>query len=92
MPTRWLLDGLFAFSVATLLGFVLALAGPVAPIRLLGAITALLSVSGVIVHAQLIQDTDPHAWSVIRYRGAELPALIRARVASLRLVFRPHAS
>ena len=92
MPTRWILAGLFAFSVAALLGFVLALAGPVAPLRLLGAITALLGVSGAIVHAQLLQDTDPHAWSVIRYRASELPALIRARIASLRLAFRSYAA
>lgn len=91
MPTRWILAGFFAFSVAALLGFVLALAGPVAPLRLLGGITALLGVLGTIVHAQLLQDTDPHAWSVVRYRIAEVPGLLRTRLASLQNMLRPHA-
>lgn len=92
MPSRWILAGFFAFSVAAVLGFVMALAGPVAPMRLLGAITALLGVCGAILHAQLLQDTDPHAWSVVRYRIAEVPALLRARLSSLQQALRPHAA
>jgi len=91
MPSRWILAGLFAFSVAAVLGFAMALAGPVAPLRLLGAITALMGVSGAIIHAQLLQDTDPHAWSVVRYRIAETPNLLRLRITALQNVFRPRA-
>ncbi len=91
MPTRWILAGLFAFSVAAALGFVLALAGPVAPLRLLGAITALMGVFGAIIHAQLLQDADPHAWSVVGYRIAEIPGQLRTRFARLQNLQRPHA-
>lgn len=91
MPTRWILAGLFAFSVAAILGFAMALAGPVAPLRLLGGITALLGVLGAIVHAQLLQDTDPHAWSVVRYRIAEIPGQLRTRLMALQSMLRPHA-
>lgn len=91
MPTRWILAGLFAFSVAAVLGFVMALAGPVAPLRLLGAITALLGVAGGIVHAQLLQDTDPHAWSVVRFRIAEIPNQVRSRFVALQHVLRSYA-
>ncbi len=74
MKTHWILAGLFAFGVATLLGLVLALVGPVAPLNVLGGITMLLGVGGMIVHAQLLQDRDPHAWSVLLYRAATIPA------------------
>jgi hypothetical protein len=74
MTTHWILAGLFAFTVAAILGFALALAAPVAPLNVLGGITMLLGVGGIIVHAQLLQDRDPHAWSVLRYRAAILPA------------------
>ncbi len=91
MPTRWILAGLFAFSVAAVLGFALALMGPVAPLRLLGAITAVMGVCGAIIHAQLLQDTDPHAWSVLRYRIAEIPSQMRTRFARMQNVQRRHA-
>lgn len=74
MNTHWILAGLFAFTVAAILGLALALVGPVAPLNVLGGITMLLGVGGIIVHAQLLQDRDPHAWSVLRYRAAILPA------------------
>ncbi len=91
MPTRWILAGLFAFFVAAILGFAMALAGPVAPLRLLGAITALMGVCGAIIHAQLLQDRDPHAWSVVRYRIGEIPSQLRTRFARVQSVQRPHA-
>jgi len=91
MPTRWILAGWFAFSVAAVLGFAMALAGPVAPLRQLGTITALMGVFGAIIHAQLLQDTDPHAWSVVRYRIAEIPSQLRTRLTRLHSVLRPHA-
>ena len=74
MTTHWILAGLFAFAVATILGFALALVGPVAPLSMLGGITMLLGVAGMIVHAQLLQDRDPHAWSVLRYRAESITA------------------
>ncbi len=74
MTTHWILAGLFAFSIATVLGLILALVGPVAPLSLLGGITMLMGVAGMIVHAQLLQDRDPHAWSVLRYRAASIGA------------------
>jgi len=74
MNTHWILAGLFAFTVAAILGFALALVGPVAPLNVLGGITMLLGVGGIIVHSQLLQDRDPHAWSVLLYRAASLPA------------------
>jgi hypothetical protein len=74
MKTNWILAGLFAFTVAAVLGLVLALVGPVAPLNMLGGIAMLLGVAGMIVHAQLLQDRDPHAWSVLRYRAAIIPA------------------
>ena len=74
MNTNWILAGLFAFTIAALLGLVLALVGPVAPLSMLGGITMLLGVGGMIIHAQLLQDRDPHAWSVLRYRAAAIPA------------------
>ena len=64
---------------------------PGKPLRLLGGITALLGVLGAIVHAQLLQDTDPHAWSVVRYRMAEIPGELRARLFGLQNTLRPHA-
>lgn len=92
MPTRWILAGLFAFSMAAVLGFVMALAGPVAPMRLLGAITACMGVCGAILHAQLLQDTDPHAWSVVRYRLGQIPGWLRSRLSSLQQALRPHVA
>lgn len=74
MNTHWILAGLFAFTVAALLGLILALVGPVAPLSVLGGITMLLGVGGMIIHAQLLQDRDPHAWSVLLYRAAAIPA------------------
>lgn len=74
MNTHWIIAGLFAFTVAALLGLVLALVGPVAPLSILGGITMLLGVGGMIIHAQLLQDRDPHAWSVLAYRVAAIPA------------------
>ena len=88
MNTHWILAGLFAFTVATLLGLVLALVGPVAPLSLLGGITMLLGVAGMIVHAQLLQDRDPHAWSVLRYRAASVPAHIYDAWSRLRHALR----
>jgi hypothetical protein len=76
MTTHWILAGLFAFTVAAILGLALALVGPVAPLNVLGGITMLLGVGGIIVHSQLLQDRDPHAWTVLRYRAAVFPAHI----------------
>ena len=84
MNTHWILAGLFAFTVAAVLGLVLALIGPVAPLSLLGGITMLLGVAGMIVHAQLLQDRDPHAWSVLRYRAAIFPAHVHDAWSRLR--------
>ena len=39
MNTNWILAGLFAFTVAALLGLMLALVAPVAPLSMLGGIT-----------------------------------------------------
>lgn len=88
MTTPWILAGFFGFSVATILGLALALAGPVAPLSLLGGITMLLGVAGMIVHAQLLQDRDPHAWSVLRYRAAAIPAHLYDGWSRLRHVLR----
>ena len=83
MPTRWIFAGFFAFAVAAVLGFVMALAGPVAPMRLLGGITALMGVAGAIIHAQLLQDTDPRVWTVMGSRIAEFSRQLRVRMGSL---------
>lgn len=88
MTTHWILAGLFAFSVATVLGLVLALAGPVAPMSTLGSVTMLLGVAGMIVHAKLLHDRDPHAWSVLRYRAAAIPARLVDGWSRLRHVLR----
>jgi len=84
MPTRWILSILLAFAVASILGLVLALAGPVAPMRMLGAITMLLGVAGAIVHAQMLQDRDPHAWSILRYRIQMLEVHLHNGAVSIR--------
>jgi hypothetical protein len=84
MSTHWILAGLLAFAVATLLGLTMALVGPVAPLSMLGAVTMLLGVGGMIVHVQLLQDRDPHAWTVLRYRAATLPAHVYDQWTRLR--------
>ena len=90
MPTRWILAGMFAFTIAALLGLVLALVGPVAPLSLLGAITMVLGVGGMIVHAQLLQDRDPHAWSVLRYRAAAIPTQLHDGFSRMRFALRAY--
>jgi len=86
MSTQWILAGLFAFTVATILGLALALVGPVAPLNVLGGITLLLGVGGIIVHSQLLHDRDPHAWALLRYRAAMFPAHVYDAWSRLRHV------
>ncbi|MEP7329422.1 MAG: hypothetical protein ABI777_09440 [Betaproteobacteria bacterium] len=88
MSTRWILAGLFAFAVAVVLGMALALVAPVAPLSLLGAITMAMGVAGMIVHAQLLQDRDPHAWSVVRYRIVSIPAQLHDALQRIRFALR----
>ena len=82
MSNRYVIAGMWFFSIAAALGFAIVVIAPVFGIRMLGLIGLTSAMAGFALHLNELRDTDPRTYAAL---GERLRALVHHQAAPQRV-------